>query len=197
MSPRVRMRPGRRFWRRASGVVLSLMVVGTGIWLARGGAHSREIAAGSEPATREVAAPTVEVVRPTLGGIQRTIQQPASIHAFETVNLYAMVSGYLKTQSVNIGSRIKKDEVLAEINVPRDAKMVEEAVALVEQAQAHIAQAEVQIQVAQAEREAVEAAARQSESDVDRFKAARVLAEKQLAARRGWGAKGLGSAVGG
>ena len=185
VSPRVRMRPGRRFWRRASGVVLGLMVVGIGIWLTRRGAHSREIAAGSEPAAREVAAPTVEVVRPKLGGIERTIQQPASLHAFETVNLYAMVSGYLKTQSVNIGSRIKKGEVLAEINVPRDAKMVEEAVALVEQARAHIAQAEVQIQVAEAERDAVEAAARQAESDVDRLKAARVLAEKQLARATG------------
>ena len=93
----------------------------------------------------------MEVVRPQAGGIQRTIQQPASIHAFETVNLYAMVSGYLKTQAVDIGSRIKKGEVLAEINVPRDAKAVEEAAALVEQARAQIVQADAQIQVAEAE----------------------------------------------
>ena len=52
-----------------------------------------------------------------------------------------MVSGYLKTQDVDIGSRIKKGQVLAEINVPRDAKAVEEAVSLVEQARAQIVQA--------------------------------------------------------
>ena len=71
---------------------------------------------------REAAVASVDVVRPKPGGIQRTIQQPASIHAFESVDLYAMISGYLKTQRVDIGSRIKKGEVLAEINVPRDAK---------------------------------------------------------------------------
>ena len=99
------------------------------------------------------------MVRPKLGGIPRTIQQPASIHAFESVDLYAMVSGYLKTQVVDIGSRIKKGEVLAEINVPRDAKAVEEAASLVEQAQAQVVQAEAQIKVAQAQRDAVAAAA--------------------------------------
>jgi HlyD family secretion protein len=164
-----------------AGIMLSLAVIGTGVWVTRRGAHSREIGRNPEPATREAAAPTVEVVHPRPGGIQRTIQQPASIHAFETVDLYAMISGYLKTQKVDIGSRIKKGEVLAEINVPRDAKALEEAVALVEQARAQVAQAEVQIDVAEAERDAVEAAARQAESDIDRLKAARVLAEKQFA----------------
>ncbi len=168
-------------WRRLAGIILALMVVGTGVWVTRRGAHSREIGAITEPGGREAATPKVVVVRPGRGGIARTIQQPASINAFETVDLYAMVSGYLKTQSVDIGSRIKKGEVLAEINVPRDAKLLEEAAALVEQARAEIAQAEVQINVAEAERDAVAAAARQAESDIDRFKASRVLAEKQLA----------------
>ena len=172
----------RRRWRRLVGVVLGLAVVGVGFWA---DAPRRALEGDRiEPGRRRrasAAAPTVEVVRPKPGGIPRTIQQPASIHAFETVDLYAMVSGYLKTQAVDIGSRIKKGEVLAEINVPRDAKAVEEAAALVEQAQAQIVQAEAQIKVAEAERTPPTAAARQAESDVDRLKASRVLAEKQLA----------------
>ena len=71
--------------------------------------------------------------------------------------------------------------MLAEINVPRDAKAVEEAVSLVEQARAQVVQADVQIKVAEAEHDGREAAARQAESDVDRLKADRVLAEKQFA----------------
>ncbi len=189
MESGVRTHGARPRWRRLAGVLLGLIVIGTGVWVTRRGAHSREIGSTPEPAHREAAAPTVEVVHPKLGGIQRTIQQPASIHAFETVDLYAMISGYLKTQKVDIGSRIKKGEVLAEINVPRDAKSLEEAIALVEQARAQVAQADVQINVAEAERDAVAAAARQAESDVDRLKAVRVLAEKQFARASGLAAE--------
>jgi len=152
--------------------------MGIAIWLARRGAHSEEI--GSHPpAVREQPAPNVEVVRPQRGGIQRTIQQPASIHAFESVDLYAMVSGYLKTQGVDIGSRIKKGEVLAEINVPRDAKAVEEAASLVEQARAQILQAEARVKMAEAQRDAAAAAVRVAESDINRLVARRQFAEKQ------------------
>ncbi len=72
----------------------------------------------------------VKVVRARSGGIPRTIQQPATMHAFESVDLYAMISGYLKSQTVDIGSRVKRGEVLAEINVPRDTKARDEAAAL-------------------------------------------------------------------
>jgi HlyD family secretion protein len=179
MSPVSRIYGLRPRWHRPSGVFVALAAVGAGVWLARRGAFSQEIESGPEPAPQAAAVPTVEVTRPKPGGIPRTIQQPASIHAFETVDLYAMVSGYLKSQEVDIGSRVRKGDVLAEINVPRDAKAVEEAASLVERARAQIVQAEAQVKVAEAQRNAVEAAARQAESDVDRHKAERVLAEKQ------------------
>lgn len=169
-----------RRWARLVGVVLMLAVTGAGVWLSRRGAQSREIS--PLPERPRKAAPTiVETVRPRAGGIQRTIQQPATILAFETVDLFAMVSGYLKSQAVDIGSRIRKGDVLAEIDVPRDAKAVEEAASLVEQARARIVQANAQIKVAESQQSAFEAAASQAASDVDRVKAERILAEKQLA----------------
>ncbi len=127
----------------------------------------------------------MEVVRPKAGGIPRTIQQPASIHAFESVNLYAMVSGYLKRQEVDIGSRIKKGEVLAEINVPRDAKAVEEAAALVDQTEAQILQAEARIKVAMARRDSAAAVVKVTESEIYRLAARKNLAQKQLQRVRG------------
>ena len=168
-------------WRRLAGVVLG-----------RGGGRRRVLAGASRRAleggrietaaeARERPAPSVEVVRPQAGGIPRTIQQPASIHAFESVDLYAMVSGYLKTQEVDIGSRIKKGEVLAEINVPRDAKAVEEAASLVEQARAQVVQADARIRMAEAQRDAAAAAVKVAESDLDRLVARREFAEKQYA----------------
>jgi RND family efflux transporter MFP subunit len=170
----------RRPWRRLAGVVLGLAVLGIGIWLARRGAHSEEIGPPSA-AAGEPSAPTVDVVKPRPGGIARTIQQPASLHSFETVDLYAMVSGYLKSQEVDIGSRVKKGAVLAEINVPRDAKAVDEAAALVEQARAQIAQAEARVTMAGAQRDAAAAAVQVAESDLVRLAARKQFAEKQFA----------------
>jgi HlyD family secretion protein len=103
------------------------------------------------------------------------------MHAFESVDLYAMISGYLKCQNVDIGSAIKKGEVLAEINVPRDTKAHDEAVALVAQAKAQIAQAEARIKVARAQREAAVAIEKVAEADLERLIARRQFAEKQYA----------------
>jgi RND family efflux transporter MFP subunit len=164
---------------RIGGLLIILAAVGVGVWRASAGARPSEDVAREEDAG-EPSIPTVEVVRPEPGGIPRTIEQPASIHAFETVDLYAMVSGYLKSQAVDIGSRVKKGEVLAEIDVPRDAKAVEEADSLVEQARARVDQAESLVDVAEAQLDAAEATVNQAISEVDRLKAERVLAEKQF-----------------
>ncbi|MGC8638686.1 MAG: efflux RND transporter periplasmic adaptor subunit [Isosphaeraceae bacterium] len=168
-------------WRRLIGIALGLIVGGGVLWGTRRGAHSKETGSTSPEKVHEQHVPSVEVIRPRQGGIPRTIQQPASIYSFETVDLYAMVSGYLKTQEVDIGSRVKKGQVLAEINVPRDAKAVEEAVSLVEQARTRIVQAEAQVKMAEAQRDAAAAAAKVAESERERLVARRNLAEKQVA----------------
>ncbi len=147
MAPATRITRMKLRWRHLGGVLLGLAVAGVGLRLMRHGAHSQEIETESGPGGTQAAGLSVDVVRPRRGGIPRTIQQPASIHSFESVELYAMVSGYLKKQDVDIGSRIKKGEVLAEINVPRDAKAVEEAASLMEQARAQVVQAQARIKV--------------------------------------------------
>ena len=160
-------------------------MAGFGFWLLRGRAQSKEVgsdvAVEAQTADQSTPSASVTVVRPRAGGIPRTIQQPATMHAFESVDLYAMISGYLKRQTVDIGSRITKGDVLAEINVPRDTKAHEEAAALVAQAKAQIDQAEARIKMAQAQRGAVAAAVTVAEADLDRLVARRVFADKQYA----------------
>jgi HlyD family secretion protein len=173
----------RRSWGRWVGVMLGVAVAGIGFWLIRGRAQSKEVGSSFRAQTSDAPEPSVnvKVIRPRAGGIVRTIQQPAVMHAFESVDLYAMISGYLKSQKVDIGSRIQKGEVLAEINVPRDMKAHEEAVALVAQAKAQLKQADARIKMAQAQRGAAEAAVTVAEADLDRLTARRVFAEKQYA----------------
>ena len=49
----------------------------------------------------------VNVVRPVRGLMDRLTVQTGSVHAMEIVKLRANVSGYLKTQTVDIGDRVR------------------------------------------------------------------------------------------
>jgi HlyD family secretion protein len=139
-----------------------------------------KVARGDKPEAAAESVPLVEVIRPQRGGIPRQTIQPGSLIAFESVDLYAMVSGYLKTQVVDIGSRIKKGEVLAEIDAPREAKAVDAAASLLEQAKAQTLQADARVKSMEAERDAAKAAVEQAKSDINRLVAAKDYAQKQL-----------------
>ena len=76
-----------------------------------------------DPPPPEIA--SVRVVHPWLGTIERTTVQVGTVEAFDSVKLYAQVSGYLKDQAVDIGTRVKKGDVLAVVDVPVLEKVVE------------------------------------------------------------------------
>jgi hypothetical protein len=62
---------------------------------------------------------TVQTVLPKRGEISRTITLPAfRILAYQEATLYAKVSGYLKTLTVDKGDAVKEGQLLAEIEVP-------------------------------------------------------------------------------
>src|SRR3954467_14024924 len=115
--------------------VLALgLVGGSSWWIGRGNAAHEGDAPGGPSATdaaeESVAtAPRVDVVHPRTGGLVRQTSQPGSIHAFESVDMYAKVSGFLKTQEVDIGDRVKRGDVLAVIDAPELEKDVEETAA--------------------------------------------------------------------
>jgi HlyD family secretion protein len=96
-----------------------------------------------EKATDGSLLPRVEVVKPSRGGMERTTQQPGTVHAFEFAQLYAKVSGYVQELKVDRGSRVKKDELLVELYVP-------ELVAAVEQAKAGLVRAHAGVEIATA-----------------------------------------------
>lgn len=142
-------------------------------------------AAAQYPETRTASStaglPRVEVVNPAPGGLERTTTQPGSVHPFEFADLYAKVSGYLKTQSVDIGDRVKAGQVLAEIDMPELVKEVERDVAAVSQAKAQVQQMKARIATATADWLAATAAIKQSEADLGKAEANRSFREKQYA----------------
>jgi HlyD family secretion protein len=104
----------------------------------------------------------VEVVKPQPGGMDRTTTQPGSVQAYETVQLYAAVSGYLKTLNVDIGSKVKKGDVLAVIEVPELLKQLQRNEAGVDQATAKVAQMKAEKTVAESQLDAAKAKVKQA-----------------------------------
>jgi len=138
----------------------------------RGGEHSGE--------PRSAAALPVEVTHPRPGGIERTTTQAGSVHAFEYAALYAKVSGYLKVQNVDIGDRVKRDQLLAVIEDPEVDKAVEQNQASLDQSRAKVRVAEAKIRSAQAARDAAESLVKQADTMVVAKLSNQDLQDKQL-----------------
>lgn len=175
-----RRRTRVRAW-RILAVALGVAAAAGLIWPVVWG-ETRRDGSGSNAAansTNEPPVTRVDVVRPVRGGVPRRTIQPGTVHAFESVDLYAKASGFLKSQQVDIGSSIKRGEALAEIDAPELQGDVNEAEAAVDQARARADLTAFRISTAEVDREAAEAAAIQAESDIARLAARRSFSEKQ------------------
>jgi RND family efflux transporter MFP subunit len=122
----------------------------------------------------------VEVIHPQKGGMDRTTVQPGSVQAYESAQLYAEVSGYLKSQTVDIGDRVKKGQVLAEVDVPDLEVQVRRHQAAVDQANAHVKVANARVASARADLEVANAAVVKAEATAKSAKAMRTFREIQL-----------------
>ena len=64
------------------------------------------------------AIPTVALIAPARTGASATLELPGRIEAYARAPIYARVSGYLKSWSVDIGAQVKTGQLLAEIETP-------------------------------------------------------------------------------
>lgn len=126
---------------------------------------TRDVGTNSPPSRRKTTLP-VEVVRPLKGGLPRKMVQTGTLEAFETADLVSRVSGYLNEIHVDIGDRVAKGQVLAEIDAPERIKDVERQKAVLQQAKNRELQAQARVNAVQAERAAAKGTVRQAEADV-------------------------------
>jgi RND family efflux transporter MFP subunit len=71
--------------------------------------------------------PSVEVIAPRLGAPAEEIVLPGSIQAYEDAPIFARTSGYVKRWYADIGTRVKKGQLLAEIETPEVDRQLEQA----------------------------------------------------------------------
>ncbi len=67
---------------------------------------------------------TVQTTRPVRADIGQSFNTNASMEAYETVDLYPKVSGYLSEVRVDIGERVKAGELLALVSLPETEKQL-------------------------------------------------------------------------
>ena len=99
-------------------LALALFVVGQGLWTRQSDAKNLETKAS------KVNVPTVIISSPTQSNkigqndASNTVDLPGRLEAFSKASLFARLSGYLTSWSVDIGDRVKAGQVLAEIETP-------------------------------------------------------------------------------
>jgi RND family efflux transporter MFP subunit len=124
-------------------VVAALLCLAVGI-LIHSGIHSRvQAEAVLARSTQDSATPTVAIVYPKSGSAAEEIALPGNTQAFTDTPVYARTSGYLKAWHVDIGSRVQKGQLLAEIETPELDQQLEQAQADLRSAQANLQLAQI------------------------------------------------------
>ncbi|MDG2536785.1 efflux RND transporter periplasmic adaptor subunit [Dyella jiangningensis] len=76
--------------------------------------------------TDALAVPTVAVVTPARAPAKQTLVLPGDVEAFQEANIYARTSGYLHRWYSDIGTRVKRGDLLADIDAPElDAELAQ------------------------------------------------------------------------
>ncbi len=82
--------------------------------LAAPGCHHEE-----KPRSASVAdPPTVRLIQPPVRKIVRVVGQPSFVESYERSSVYPKMNAYIKEWKVDIGDKVKKDQVLATLFVP-------------------------------------------------------------------------------
>src|SRR5262245_62024147 len=92
----------------------------------------------------------VSTVRPERQTLRHAVEQPGQIEGFERTDLVAKISGYVKKLHVDIGDRVDKDQVLADLWVPELEEELAQKEAVVGQAEAEVVQAQRTLAAAEA-----------------------------------------------
>lgn len=123
------------------------------------------------PATKAVSSASILTAAEA---VRRSTSQPAHVEPYEQTEILAKASGFVSRVHVDLGDRVQKDQVLAELWIPEMDQerlvriaAVDEAAAVVQQMQAAIVAAQALADAASAKQREAQASVSQYEADVD------------------------------
>src|SRR4029453_901431 len=127
----------------ATYVILAAVAVIFAIVIAVGVISRKKGGADLKQVTAAAAIATVNVVYPQAGAPTDEIVLPGNTQAFTDAPIFARTNGYVKSWHVDIGTRVKKGQLLAEIETPEVDHQLQQARADLKTAQANLRQAEI------------------------------------------------------
>jgi RND family efflux transporter MFP subunit len=122
-------------------IVVLIAIVALAVYGIRKRHHSDEALADT---TRQLAAPSVIAIPPQPGSPVDTFVLPGNVSAFTDAPIYARTSGYVTRWYYDIGSRVKKGALLAEISAPEVDQQLAQAEADLGVAQTNADNAKIQ-----------------------------------------------------
>jgi RND family efflux transporter MFP subunit len=125
-------RKGGRLFLLLIAVVIVLVIVGAITLMQR---RSQYEALANE--TEKLAVPTVSVIHPIAALGQEDLVLPSTLQAYVESPIYARTTGYVKTWYHDIGSRVQKGEMLADIDTPEVDQQLSQARAELNTSQAN------------------------------------------------------------
>ena len=114
------------------------LLVGFGAW----SQSSRNADTVAVLEARKNAVPNVRTMTVVEDKAPRTIELPGSMAAFDYATLFARATGYISVRNVDIGSKVRKGDVLALIAAPDLDRQFDQAKAQLVQLQASVEQAQ-------------------------------------------------------
>ncbi len=122
--------------------VVTVLLLGAAFTLAFRPRQAARAALEAQAQQTAKALPRLTVVAPKLVASDRSIKMPASIQPLEEAVIYARANGYIGRWLVDLGDKVKADQLLAEIEVPELNQELSQGRAALAKARASKLQAE-------------------------------------------------------
>src|SRR5215467_14788113 len=119
---------------RAAVVALLVLLVGGGFSVARRFSEHRALVKETE----RLAVPTVSVMKPATEPANEELVLPAQLQAYAESAIYSRTNGYVLRWYKDIGSHVKKGELLADIDTPEVDQELSQARATRQQIEAQL-----------------------------------------------------------
>jgi HlyD family secretion protein len=115
--------------------------------------------------------PTVRVIEPQARHLVRVVGQPSFIESYEHTAIYPKLAGYIQEWKVDIGDKVKKDQVLAILFIPEllEEHGTKEATVVLDRER--IVLADQVVEVAMADVKAARARVEEAQAEVARYRA--------------------------
>lgn len=146
------------------GLGLSLGLVAALVLPGCGHEHKTEVRSVSDPAV-------VQVMRPQVRNIVRVVGQPSFVEAYERTSIYPKLSAYIEKWYVDIGDKVTKGQVLADLFVPEIEEDCQTKKATVELDKQRVQLAKKTVLVADADVKSADAKLKAAKAILEQFEA--------------------------